>query len=86
MVRWDEVTAFPATNDADRVESFISHTTMEVVAHLGLVFHRLLDNGIVSIGLDVEDVDAGTAGPRSTVNALNPFGYIRSGKAGYPRT
>ena len=85
VVRWDEVTAFPATNDADRVESFISHTTMEVAAHLGLVFHRLLDNGIVSIGLDVEDVDAGTAGPRSTVNALNPFGYIRSGKAGYPK-
>jgi hypothetical protein len=84
-VRWDEVTAFPATDDPSRVETFISHTTTAVVAHLGLVFHRLLDNGTVSIGLDVEDVDAGIAGLRSDVSGLNPFGYLRSGKAGYPK-
>lgn len=58
---------------------------MAMVAHLGLVFHRLLDNGTVNIGLDVEDVDAGNVGPRSTVSAINPFGYLRSGKAGYPK-
>jgi hypothetical protein len=85
VVRWDEVTAFPATDDPYRVETFISHTTTAVAAHLGLVFHRLLDSGTVNIGLDVEDVDAGIAGPRSVVSALNPFGYLKSGKAGYPK-
>lgn len=85
VVRWDEVIAFPATDDPDRVETFISHTTTAVAAHLGLVFHRLLDNGTVNIWLDVEDVDTGNAGPRSAVSALNPFGYLRSGKAGYPK-
>ena len=85
VVRWDEVTAFPTTDDPIRVETFISHTTTTVAAHLGLVFHRLLDNSTVNIGLDVEDVDVGIAGLRSTVSAINPFGYLRSGKVGYPK-
>ena len=85
VVRWDEVTAFPATDDPDRVETFISRTITSVSAHLGLVFHRLLDNGTVSIGLDVEDIDIGNVGLRSAVSSLDPFGYLRSGKAGYPK-
>jgi hypothetical protein len=84
-VRWDQVTAFPNTDDYNRVEPFISHTITSVAAHLGLVFHRLLASSAVDIGLDVEDVDAGIAGPRVKVNALDPFGYIKSGKAGYPK-
>jgi len=85
VVRWDDVTAFPATDDRDRVEAFISRTATAVLGHLGLVFHRLLDNGGVNIGLDVEDVDSGTVGLRSTVRSLDPFGYPRSGKTGYPK-
>lgn len=85
VVRWDEVTTFPATDDPNRVEMFISHTATAVAAHLGLVFHRLLDNGTVGIALDVEDIDAGAVGPRSTVSSLDPFGYLKSGKAGYPK-
>ena len=85
VVRWDEVTAFPSTDDPDRVETFISHTTTSVAAHLGLVFHRLLEKGTVKIGLNVEDVEGRSAGPRSIVSALNPFGYLKSGKAGYPK-
>ena len=85
VVRWDEVTAFPTTNDSYRVETFISYTITAVAAHLGLVFHRLLDNGTISIGLDVEDIDAGRTGPRARVSPLDPFGYLKSGKAGYPK-
>ena len=85
VVRWDDVTAFPATDDPARVEPFISRITTAVAGHLGLVFHRLLDKESVSIGLDVEDVDSGIVGPRSTVGALDPFGYLKSGKAGYPK-
>jgi histidine kinase/DNA gyrase B/HSP90-like ATPase len=84
-VRWDEITTFPTTDDLVRVESFISHTAFAVMSHLGLVFHRLLDNGTVNIGLDVEDIDTETTGLRSTVRSLNPFGYLRSGKTGYPK-
>jgi hypothetical protein len=85
IVRWDDVTAFPATNDPDRVEEFISRTATAVLGHLGLVFHRLLEKGRVNIGLDVEDVDTATVGLRSTVRPLDPFGYLRSGKTGYPK-
>ena len=85
VVRWDDVTAFPATDDPTRVEPFISRTTTGVTGHLGLVFHRLLDKDSVSIGLDVEDVDLGIVGPRSAVRSLDPFGYLKSGKSGYPK-
>jgi hypothetical protein len=84
-VRWDDVTAFPVTDDPTRVERFITHTATVATGHLGLVFHRLLDNVDVNIGLDVEDVDSGIAGPRSTVKSLDPFGYLKSGKSGYPK-
>ena len=85
VVRWDNVTAFPGNNDSSRVEDFISRTTNKIVGHLGLMFHRMLSNDIVRIGLDVEDVDANIVGPRSNVRPLDPFGYLRSGQAGYPK-
>ncbi len=84
VVRWDNVTAFPATDDPTRVEPFISRTTTAVSGHLGLVFHRLLDKDGVNIALDVEDVETGIAGLRATVRSLDPFGYLKSGKSGYP--
>jgi hypothetical protein len=85
VVRWDNVTAFPGSNDSRRIEDFISRTTNRIVGHLGLVFHRLLGNSSVKIGLDIEDVDTGMVGPRANVRSLDPFGYLRSGQAGYPK-
>lgn len=85
VVRWDNVTAFPATNDVSRVEDFISRTRTAIIGHLGLVFHRLLKNDVRTIGIDVEEVDSGSVGVRSLVRPLDPFGYIRSGLSGYPK-
>jgi len=85
VVRWDDVTAFPATDDQVRVEPFISRTTTAVTGHLGLVFHRLLDKDGVNIELDVEDADSGSLGLRSAVRPFDPFGYLKSGKSGYPK-
>ena len=53
VVRWDNVTAFPASNDPIRVEDFISRTITAIVGHLGLVFHRLLKNDERVIAIDV---------------------------------
>ncbi|MEU4034466.1 ATP-binding protein [Streptomyces collinus] len=86
IVRWDEVFGFPATDDPLRVEEFISRSMTEIIKHLGLVLHRIIDLGRTEIFLDVEDVDQGLVGPRSRVDAINPFGYTKPGKAEYPKS
>ncbi|MFD4546307.1 ATP-binding protein [Streptomyces sp. NPDC058466] len=85
IVRWDEVFGFPATNDPARVEEFITRSMTEIINHLGLILHRIIDQGRIAIALDVEDVDQGLVGPRSRVDSIDPFGYNKTGKAGYPR-
>jgi hypothetical protein len=84
IIRWDDVRAFPATDDPARIEQFITRTAVDIKGHLGLVFHRLLARN-VQIGLDVEDAETGISGPRSIVQPLDPFGYPKSGKSGYPK-
>ncbi|GAA1749100.1 ATP-binding protein [Streptomonospora arabica] len=83
VVRWDEVTRFPATDDPERVEEFITDTQQKIRNHLGLVFHRLLTAHRISIALDVEDVGIGVAPPMD-VHPVNPFGYRSTGASGYP--
>jgi hypothetical protein len=85
IVRWDEVFGFPATDDPARVEEFITRSMTEIINHLGLTLHRVIEEGRIEIFLDVEDVDHELVGPRSRVEAINPFGYARTGKAGYPK-
>jgi hypothetical protein len=85
IVRWDEVFGFPDTNDPIRVEDFITTSTTEIINHLGLTLHRMIKEGRIEISLDVEDVDQDLVGPRSHVEAINPFGYTKSGKSGYPK-
>ncbi|MFJ3786887.1 ATP-binding protein [Streptomyces sp. NPDC090093] len=85
IVRWDKVFGFPATNDPLRVEEFISRSMKEIINHLGLMMHRIIEKSRVEILLDVEDVDKNLAGPRSRVEAIDPFGYTKPGKTGYPK-
>ncbi|MFC6538069.1 ATP-binding protein [Nonomuraea salmonea] len=85
LIRWDDVFGFPLTREPERVEEFISVTTQNVQNHLGLVFHRLIEHGTVSILLDVEDADLEQVSPPFEVAPLNPFGYKRPALAGYPK-
>jgi len=48
------------------------------------VFHRLLERGVTHLYIDVEDVAAGTTALRYEVEPLDPFNYLRSGRAAYP--
>jgi hypothetical protein len=53
---------------------------------LGLVFHRLLSAKKVEMAVDVEDVSAGEIGLTYAVEPIDPFGYVKAGRADYPRT
>ncbi|SNT45828.1 Histidine kinase-, DNA gyrase B-, and HSP90-like ATPase [Asanoa hainanensis] len=85
VIRWDDVTGFTATDDRDRVQSFLTATITKILNHLGLVLHRFLAKGALRVFVDVEDVDRGAIGARFEAEPLNPFGYHHPGNPGYPK-
>ncbi len=86
VVRWDGVKAFPSSRNPAVTERYLEDTIVRARQHLGLIFHRLLESGRLTIAVDVEDVSLGETGPPFLVEPINPFGYLRSGRARYPRT
>jgi hypothetical protein len=85
IVRWDLIRSFPSTRDLSVTTRFVQDTTNRLQQYLGLVFHRFLTQGRVTIGIDVEDIGLGS-GPVIEVPPLDPFGYLRPGAAGYPKS
>lgn len=85
VVRWDGVKSFPSSKRSEVVERFLEDTVLRVRQHLGLVFHRILESGRLVIGVDVEDLSLGETGPPFLVEPIDPFGYLRTGRRGYPK-
>ncbi|MFC7612752.1 ATP-binding protein [Actinokineospora soli] len=85
IVRWDDVTAFPETDDPKRVATFIEHTITTACQHLGMVFHRFFEADKLSVDFEVHDVDQSSVGAPIPVTPLNPFGYPRSGRPDFPQ-
>lgn len=83
VVRWDNVKGFPAVDDAQVIGRFLQGAIARIRTHLGLVFHRILASGDVKLRIEVED--AGEVVLTSEVAGLDPFGYPRSGEAGWPK-
>lgn len=84
IVRWDRVHTFPVTDDQDLIEEYLTKSTTQLSAHLGLVFHRIIDHQQVSIVIDTWDAELDHGGPPVRVEPLNPFGYLNPGRTGYP--
>ncbi len=85
VVLWKDMKTFPRSSDTRTVDSFLQSTIESLARHLGLVFHRILAAGRIRILIDSEDSDTGGTGAVMTVAPINPFGYTRSGLAGYPK-
>jgi hypothetical protein len=84
VVVWSDTKAFPRATDPKIVEPFLQKTIERLVRHLGLVFHRIITMNGLRILVDVEDLGTGETGAIVEVGAVDPFGYMRSGAAGYP--
>jgi Histidine kinase-, DNA gyrase B-, and HSP90-like ATPase len=84
VVLWSDMKAFPRASDSKIVEPFLQKTIERLVRHLGLVFHRIIANGL-RILVDVEDLATGATGAIVEVKPIDPFGYTRSGANGYPK-
>lgn len=79
VVEWAEPRSFLAGADPADHSKWLERVIALVLDHLGLVFHRLIAEGRVSISLDVFDQGFGIAGvPRRAV-AIDPFGYSQAG-------
>ena len=83
VVRWDDVKGFPVIHGDGTVDRFLQDAMARIRTHLGLIFHRILEQTEVKVFIDVED--DGEELVRQTVTALNPFGYSRSGAPGWPK-
>jgi hypothetical protein len=83
VVRWDDVKGFPATDDEAEIDRFLQGAIGRIRTHLGMIFHRILEPGTVTLAIDVEERE--DVFMRAEVEPLNPFGYPRSGAAGWPR-
>jgi hypothetical protein len=83
VVRWDDVKGFPVIHGDGTVDRFLQDAMARIRTHLGLIFHRILEETDVKVFIDVED--DGEELIRQTVTALNPFGYTRSGAPGWPK-
>ena len=83
LVRWDDVKGFPTADSPAAVERFLQSAFAKIRAHLGLIFHRILARAELRLLLDVQD--AGDVVLRTDVPALDPFGYHRTGAAGWPK-
>lgn len=85
VVRWDLIRTFPSGLDPSVTARFVQHATTRLQQHLGMVFHRFIEQGRIKIGIDVQDVALLGSGPVVEVKALDPFGYLRAGAGGYPK-
>lgn len=86
MVRWDEVKDFPHTSNNTVTDRYLEDVLLRIRQHLGLVFHRILESGKVLIAIDQEDVSINETSAPLFVSPIDPFGYLRTGRQGYPKT
>lgn len=83
IVIWDELRNVPHNPAATR--TFTSDIVERLRHHLGLVFHRLVARRDVRIDIDVYTTEDAQPGLPFEVEAINPFGYPRSGSFEYPK-
>jgi hypothetical protein len=67
-------------------EEHVQRLISRLINHLSLAFHRFLSGKArkVELRLDVFDGDSKTHGVPAYLNSLDPFGYERTGKTGFP--
>src|SRR4029077_7030167 len=79
---WNRLDAL--SHSMQRPERMIQARFLQLSSHLGLVFHRFLENERVRIRMDAVDLASGSRGYPQAVEPLNPFPRT-TGLRGYPR-
>lgn len=85
LVRWNDVRSFPSSRDPEVTLRYLQTSVDTLRLHLGLVFHRFLASRKLAITIDSFDVHYDEAGAPFQVEAVDPFGYVQSPRADYPK-
>lgn len=84
LVVWDRLTRLAVGGGDEDLDVFLSTAVARIEGHLGLVFHRFLSQGALTIAITVKHERRSLALPR-TVKPRDPFDYPRSGAEGWPQ-
>jgi len=84
LVVWDELDNLAASSAGLRATLRTMAKRLET--HLGLCFHRFIENRELTIFLDQQTAGHAQHSIRIQVVPLNPFLYPKTGKADYPKT
>lgn len=85
IVEWQDVQTFLTSSSEEEQRAWVNRTMQELVNHLGLVLHRILERGDLALTIDTFDVRLGFPGPPRPVKAIDPFSYRGVGQVGYPK-
>lgn len=85
IVEWQDVQTFLTSSSEDEQTAWTHRTTQDLVNHLGLVLHRILERGTLSLTIESYDVWLDFAGVARSVRPIDPFAYRGVGRAGYPK-
>jgi len=84
LVHWSHLNRIKRRNENST--ELVQHLLKRLNNHLGITFHRFIKRPTdpATIHLDILDLDSGEVGLPKVVEALDPFGYKRSGDPAFP--
>jgi len=82
VVLWDRLRGFPQHKKG--IKSGLSLIERRLRLHLGLTFHRFIEDGRVHIKMDQQEINRRTRPFFVEIEPLNPFGYEVSGSERFP--
>lgn len=85
VVEWQDVQTFLTSASDDDQTRWVSTKTQRLLEHLGLVFHRILARGTISLQIDTFDIVNQMSGAARTALPIDPFGYLVTPRFGYPK-
>ena len=82
IVEWRKVHGFERSLNS--VETYLKREMRDIESHMGLIFHRLIQRGLINIHIDILQ-DGQIVGAPLVIGAINPFAYKKTGGRGYPK-
>ncbi len=83
VVIWDDIDKLPTSKGGLRYTLRSIHRRLQL--HLGMCFHRFLENGRLQILVDQQQEGEAEHRIQAPITPLNPFAYASPGRAGFPK-
>ena len=85
MIEWSSLENVSHSGRQAERQQWLSETIARISDHLGLVFHRFLEDEKIRISIDVLAEESGRPGAPTIVRPIDPFGFEGTGHEDFPR-